>query len=229
MAVLVTSFWGLMLVVLYSVFLTSRQATVDARLCQRFLDTRRKSGSVSCGVTAPFSWVQVHISSVLWKFCNQITLAFKVKFPGGSQSLCQIPRLGNLLLALELLQQCKNFFGITVLQFAICLLGGSVVGLTQQASQIRCSRSPCLRGRPLLTCASKEIGRSGSVSCGVPGSWCPQGFVWALWVSLAGMGFVYKCDFTLPTILLGLLLCPWTWGIFFWWDPTFSCQWLFSS
>ena len=22
---------------------------------------------------------------------------------------------------------------------------------------------------------------------------------------------------------LGLLLCPWTWSIFFWWDATFSC------
>ena len=31
------------------------------------------------------------------------------------------------------------------------------------------------------------------------------------------------------TILLGLLLKPWTWGIFFWWGPTFSYQWLFSS
>ena len=63
--------------------------------------------------------------------------------------------------------------------------------------------------------------------CGI--SWCAQGFVWALWVSLAGMGFDSKCDFTLPTILLGILLCPWTWGIFFWWDPTFFCQWLLSS
>ena len=35
----------------------------------------------------------------------QIPLAFKVKSLGGSQSLCQIPRLGNLLWALELLQQ----------------------------------------------------------------------------------------------------------------------------
>ena len=53
-----------------------------------------KSGSVSCGVTAPFSWVLVHtrfclcpprvsVSPVLWKFCNQIPLVFKVKFPGG--------------------------------------------------------------------------------------------------------------------------------------------------
>ena len=28
------------------------------------------------------------VSPVLWKFCNQIPLVFKVKFLGGSQSLC---------------------------------------------------------------------------------------------------------------------------------------------
>ena len=37
--------------------------------------------------------------------------------------------------------------------------------------------------------------------------------VGALWASLAGMGFDSKCKFAPPTILLGLLLCPWTWGI----------------
>ena len=36
--------------------------------------------------------------------------------------------------------------------------------------------------------------------------------VWALWASLVGMQFDSKCDFTPPTILLGLL-CPWAWGI----------------
>ena len=41
---------------------------------------------------------------VLWKFWNQIPPAFKVKFPGGSQSLWRIPRLGNPLWALELFQ-----------------------------------------------------------------------------------------------------------------------------
>ena len=46
---------------------------------------------------------------------------------------------------------------------------------------------------------------------------------------LAGMGFDSKRDFIPPTILLGLLLCPWTWGMFFWWEPTFSCWWLSSS
>ena len=67
------------------------------------------------GVTAPFPWdlvctrfccaLQESVSLVLWKFCNQIPLAFQVKFPRGSQSLCLIPRLGSLLWALEILQQ----------------------------------------------------------------------------------------------------------------------------
>ena len=35
----------------------------------------------------------------------------------------------SLLWALELLQQCENFFGIIVLQFVGCLLGGSMLGL----------------------------------------------------------------------------------------------------
>ena len=29
------------------------------------------------------------------------------------------------------------------------------------------------------------------------------------------MGFDSKCDFAPSTIFLGLLLCPWTWGIIF--------------
>ena len=94
--------------------------------------------------------------------CNQILLAFKVKFPGGSQFLCRIPRLGNLLWALELSQQCENFSGIIVLQFVGCLLGHSKVGLmsskrtqaTHHTSQVCGSQSPRPCGRPLLTCAS---------------------------------------------------------------------------
>ena len=59
---------------------------------------------------SPRSWcaqgfvcaLQESVSPVLWKFCNQIPLASKVKFSWGSQSLCQIPSLGNLLWVLEL-------------------------------------------------------------------------------------------------------------------------------
>ena len=49
------------------------------------------------------------------------------------------------------------------------------------------------------------------------------------WVSLVGMGFHSNCNFTPPTILLGLLLCPWMWDICFCWDPIFLSEWLFSS
>ena len=72
-------------------------------------------------------------------------------------------------------------------------------------------------------------GRSGTVSVGslVPGAhkvlFEPSEHLWQIW------GFDSKHDFTPPTILLGLLLYPWTGGIFFWWDPTFLCRWLFTS
>ena len=59
-------------------------------------------GSVSCGVIALFLWVLVctrfclcpsRLESlfppVLWKFCNQIPLPFKVSFPEVSQFPCQ--------------------------------------------------------------------------------------------------------------------------------------------
>ena len=76
--------------------------------------------SVSGEITAPFSWVPVHT-----RFClcpprvkslfpqsrgSSAINSSRVKFPGGSQSLCQISRLGNLLWALELSHQCENFF-----------------------------------------------------------------------------------------------------------------------
>ena len=88
-------------------------------------------GSVSCGVIAPFLWVLVctrfclcpsRLESlfppVLWKFCDQIRLPFKVSFPEVSQSPCQsLPRLGSLTCGSKLSQQWENFFGIIVLQF----------------------------------------------------------------------------------------------------------------
>ena len=75
-------------------------------------------GSVSCGVTAPFLWVLVcrrpcwcapRLESlfppVLWKSYNQIPLALKARFPGDSQSQCQISRLGSLMWGSEPSQQ----------------------------------------------------------------------------------------------------------------------------
>ena len=100
---------------------------------------------------SPGSWrtqgfdfaLQESVSPVLWKFCNHIPLAFKIKFPGGSQSLCQIPRLGNLLWALELLEPCENFFDIIVLQFVGCLLSSCMVGLMETSSKRIYATSHC--------------------------------------------------------------------------------------
>ena len=97
--------------------------------------------------------------------------------------------------------------------------------------QVCCSQSPYPCGSPLLTRDSAGDtqtlkGRSGHSLWGLQ---VLVHTVWALQVSLVGMGFDSKCDFAPPTVLLGLFLCPWTWGIFFWWDPTLSCRWLFSS
>ena len=60
--------------------------------------------------------------------CNQIPLAFKVRFPGHSQPLGCISRLESLMWGREPSQQCKDFFDIIVLQ---------VVGLPPRGYRIR--------------------------------------------------------------------------------------------
>ena len=71
-----------------------------------------RSRSAFRGVTTPFPWVVILtrfclcppclFSPVLWKFCNQIPLPFKVRCPKDPQWLCQISRLGSLIWDLEL-------------------------------------------------------------------------------------------------------------------------------
>ena len=89
------------------------QVTVNPRLHQRFLDTHRQVwvSLLWCHCSfllGPGMRKVLFVPSkrlfplVLWKFCNQIPWASKVKFHGSSQSLCWIPRLGNLLWVLEL-------------------------------------------------------------------------------------------------------------------------------
>ena len=86
-------------------------------------------GSTSCGVTHLFLRVLVQarfglylsrleslFPPVLWKSCNQILLAFKVRFPRDSQSLSQVPRLWSLTWCSEPLQHWDNC-GIIFLQF----------------------------------------------------------------------------------------------------------------
>ena len=45
---------------------------------------------------------------VFWKSYHQIPLAFKVRFPEDSYSLCQIPSLGSLMRDSEPSQQCET-------------------------------------------------------------------------------------------------------------------------
>ena len=143
-----------------------------------------KSVSVSCGVTAPFSWVllcfvcalQESVSPVLGRFCNQISLASKVKLSGGFQSLCQISRVGNLLWVLELFltvgeflwYNCSAIFGSSawwlyggvngnLLQEGLChrlcdpgsvQFSRSVVSDSLQPMDLQHSRLPCPSSTP---------------------------------------------------------------------------------
>ena len=128
--------------------------TPTASLAQSLVGSLLLSPGSSCAQGFVCA-LQEFASPVLWKFCNQIPVAFK--FPGGSQSLCRIHRLGNLLRSLELWQQRKNIFGIIVLQVVGRLPSGSVVGLMATSSKrtdvlsytthICCSQSPCPCGR----------------------------------------------------------------------------------
>ena len=78
-------------------------------------------------------------------------------------------------------------------------------------TQVCCTQSPCPCSRPLLTCTSTgDTQTQFWLSLyGIPGSWYTQGLfepsehLWKVW------GLVLKCDFAPPTVLLGLVLCPW--------------------
>ena len=85
------------------------------------------------------------------------------------------------------------------------LYGGVNVDLFEEGlchTYVCCTQSPWPCSSPLLTVTS-----TGDTQT-------------QFWPSLCGV---------FGSLLLRLLLCPWMWDIFFWWDPTFFCQWLFSS
>ena len=99
------------------------------------------------------------------------------------------------------------------------LYGGVNSDLLQEGlchTQLCCTQSLCLCGSPLLTRTSTGDTqtlrvRSGSVSVGSLGVprvlFEPSKRLWLVW---------------------GLILNQTPWGTFFWWEPIFSCWWLFS-
>ena len=97
------------------------------------------------------------------------------------------------------------------------LYGGVNGNLLQDSlchTQVCCTQSPCSCRSPLPTCTS--AGDTQTQFClslhGVSGSWCTRICLSPLSIS-GRYGFDSKHYFAPPTFLLGLLLCPWTWGI----------------
>ena len=87
--------------------------------------------------------------------------------------------------------------------------------------------------QPMLTHTSTADsqtlkGRSDLSFYGI--SWCAQGFVWALWAFLVGCSLILNVIFPLLPSCWGFSFVPeHRISFFFWWDPTFSSWWLFSS
>ena len=60
-------------------------------------------------------------------WCTQgFVVPSKSLFPGGFSVLLSDTQVGKVVVGIELLQQCENFFGIIVLQFVGCLLSDSM-------------------------------------------------------------------------------------------------------
>ena len=103
--------------------------------------------------------------------------------------------------------------------------GGSVMGLMATSSKrvYATPRSAALVP-PQETNTPRQVWRSLYGVC-----WCAQGLfepskhLWRVW------GLILNVTLPLLPSCWGLLLCPWTWGVSFWWDPTFSQRWLFSN
>ena len=138
----------------YSVPLTPRQASVPPHLRWDLLDSQSQArlaqSLVGSLLLSPGSWyakdfvraLQESVSKVPWKSCSQIPLVSKVQFLWGFSVPLLDPQVGKSVVGPELLQQCKNFFDVTVLQFVVVCSVALWGGLTRPASQACCSQSP---------------------------------------------------------------------------------------
>ena len=222
----------LLLGLLLPVPLSWWQATVNWHLCQRLPNTHSTSGSVSCGITASFSWVLV-----CTRFCLhhprvsispvQGSSVAKYRWPSKSDSLGIFSPFARST-GWEVCHRGWDFCIsvrtslVIVLQFVGCPPGGSMVGLlatsskrpyaTCHASQDCCCQWSYPFSRPLLRHASTEdpqtlTGRSGPVSCG---SLCS--FPWVLGharfcLCPPGVSGWYEVWFILSILILST---PWT-------------------
>ena len=233
---------------LYSVFLTPQQATVDPCLCQRFLDTHRQVWfSLWLGHCSFLLGPGVHKvlfvppKSLFPQSCGSSVI--KPHWPPKSDSMWILSPLLDLQVGKSVVS-ARAF--LTVPEFlwynyskvygssSWWLYGGANGNLLQKSL----CHMPCDPGllqpeplSPWQATADLYLCRRHSNTqrqvwlrlCEVSGSYCVQGVFLSPLVSLAGMGFDSKSDFAPPTIFLVFFLCPWMSGIFIWWDPTFSC------
>ena len=161
-----------------------------------------KSDSVSCGDTAPFSWCMqvlfVPSKSLFPQSCGssvikshwppkRISWEFSVPLPD--------PQVGKYIVGPRTFLTVQDFLWYYCsVWFVGHLLGGSIVAqivisskrayATPCMTQVYCSQSPCPHSWPLLTHASagdtQTLWQVWLSFCGVPGSWCAQGFVSAI-------------------------------------------------
>ena len=127
---------------------TLQQAPTNPRLRQR-LQATHQSGSVSCGVTAPFSWVLGHISFCLCppRACFLQSCASSVIKSDPLRVLSPFARSPGWEICCGS-WSFNNFFGIIVLQFVGRLFSGSTVGLKVTSSK-RADATGLLHPEPL--------------------------------------------------------------------------------
>ena len=210
-----------------------------------------KSDSVSCGNTAPFSWLLVHTRFYLCspRACFPSPVEVLSSNPTGLQNQISwgfsVPLLDtqvekSVVGPRTFLINSVRIVGTIVLQFVGCLLDSFMVELmatssksanaTCYMSQICCIQSPCTHSKPVLTWASPGDaqtlkGRFNSVSVRFLGPSAHK----ALFEPSKHLCQVWGLILNVISPLQLSSPLPWMWGIFFWRDPTFSCWWLFSS
>ena len=229
---------------------TLPQATTDPRLGWRLLDTHRQVwvsflwGHCSfCLGPGAHNVLSVSSKSLFLLSCKSSTI--KSHWAAKSNSLrfsipLSDPQVGNSVVSPETFLTVWEFLWCNC--SAVCgpsawLLYGEVnVDLLQEGlchrlcDQVSCTQSPCPYGRPLLTRTSVGALKhcSGSVSMGPFGPGVhnvlfePSEGLWRAWsLILNVISPLHHLSGSSPLLL--------DMGYHFWWDPTFSCQWLFSS
>ena len=195
----------------------------------------------------PVVWPE---AKLWWRWCSIMITSFKVpagyyqpmplqEIPGHARASLGQSLMGSLLLSPG--SWCTQVFVGALQEFVssvLCkfwwLYGGVSGNLLKEGlchCQVYCTQRPYPLQQSTADLYFYRRHSNRVLAQSLWGLWvlvCTR-FVWGLQVSLVVTGFDSKWDFFPPTILLGLLFCPWMWSIFLWWDPTFFCQWLLHT